>query len=211
MTWNYIGFHCLRSRQHFHLSSNIYRFFIAMRRRHSQDAQREPSKVEAWLVGSGIASLAAAVHLIMDAKVPGSRIHVLDVRPASGGGMRSGGDPATGYVVYSGRQPYYNGCMGKLLSLVRDPANSSKTLLESIREQTADSRPHKGPSTRFIGPTSHGPQVVSPKGMPISLKHRLALMKIIITGETALGKGKISDFLDKKFFDTDFWLLWSTT
>lgn len=179
---------------------------------HSQFTQREPSKVQAWLVGGGIASLAAAVHLIRDAKMPGSQIHILDVHDASGGGMRTAGNPTTGYIVYTGRQPYFHkGCVGELLSLVRDPVNSDKTLLETIREQTAGRRRVGRPSTRFIAPTAHGPESVSTKSMPVALQHRLTLIKIIFASEKALGRRRICDFLNEKFFKTGFWILWSTS
>jgi oleate hydratase len=46
---------------------------------------RDPESTQAWLVGSGIASLAAAVHLIRDARVPGGNIHILDRHAQTGG------------------------------------------------------------------------------------------------------------------------------
>jgi oleate hydratase len=183
-----------------------------MRRHHSEVPLRQPSKIQAWLIGGGIASLAAAVHLIRDAKVPGSKIHVLDVHRGSGGGMETTGNPTTGYMVYTGRQPYFhNGCMGELLSLVPHPMDSDKTLLETLREDMTGRRPQGGPSTRFIAPTTHGPEKVSTKSIPMALHHRLGLMKIMLESEKALGKGRIRDFLNEEFFETGFWFLWSTT
>jgi oleate hydratase len=44
---------------------------------HHHKYKRDPAVVHAWLVGADIASLAAAVHLIQDAKVPGPQIHIL--------------------------------------------------------------------------------------------------------------------------------------
>jgi hypothetical protein len=101
--------------------------------------------------------------------------------------------------------------VGELLSSVRDPANSDKTLLETIKEETAGRYALGRPSTRFIVPTAHGPERVSPKSMPISLQHRLALINIIFTSEKTPERRRICDHLDEKFFKTGFWLLWSTT
>jgi len=56
-------------------------------------AQRDPLNTDAWLVGGGIASLAAAVHLITDAQVPASRIHILEASPTPGGSMAAEDEP----------------------------------------------------------------------------------------------------------------------
>lgn len=39
---------------------------------------RQPELTDAYLIGGGIASLAAAVHLIQDAHLPASQIHILE-------------------------------------------------------------------------------------------------------------------------------------
>ena len=44
----------------------------------------------------------------------------------------------------------------------------------------------------------------SPKGMPILLQHRLALIKIIITGEKAQGKEEFPTSLIRNFSMPDF-------
>ncbi|CRG92352.1 Oleate hydratase [Talaromyces islandicus] len=50
---------------------------------------RSPKKVNAWILGSSIASLASAVHLICDAKVPASQIHILESHGIPGDGIIS--------------------------------------------------------------------------------------------------------------------------
>lgn len=86
---------------------------------------RDPGTTQAWLVGSGIASLAAAVHLIKDAQMPGSNIHILDRHPKSGGGITSSGDSENGFLVRPGSSPYFHAeCVENLLSLVPIVKNS---------------------------------------------------------------------------------------
>lgn len=78
----------------------------------------DSESAHAWLVGSGIASLAAAVHLIKDAQMPGPNIHILDRDSKSGGGITSSGDPEKGFVIYPGSLPYFHAeCVKKLLCL----------------------------------------------------------------------------------------------
>ncbi|WP_255431317.1 oleate hydratase [Streptacidiphilus sp. PB12-B1b] len=48
----------------------------------------------AYLVGGGIASLAAAAFPIRDADFPGGNIHILEELPVPGGSMDGRGDPA---------------------------------------------------------------------------------------------------------------------
>ncbi|KAH1475896.1 hypothetical protein KXX06_005723, partial [Aspergillus fumigatus] len=46
--------------------------------------RRNPEQTEAWVLGSGIAALASALHLIVHAKVPPSQVHVLDSHTSLG-------------------------------------------------------------------------------------------------------------------------------
>ena len=54
---------------------------------------------KAYLVGGGIASLAAAVLLIRDGGLRGHNIHIIEELPLAGGALDGSGDPAKGYVT----------------------------------------------------------------------------------------------------------------
>ena len=63
-----------------------------------------PKTSQVWLVGGGIASLAAAVSLIRDAGVPGGNIHILEELDIAGGALDGALSPAQkGYVTRGGR------------------------------------------------------------------------------------------------------------
>ena len=55
-----------------------------------------------YLVGGGIASLAAAVFLIRDAGVPGKDILIFEQGGRLGGSLDGSGGPDTGYLVRGG-------------------------------------------------------------------------------------------------------------
>lgn len=94
---------------------------------------RTPNKVNAWILGSSIASLASAVHLISDANVPASQIHILESRSTPGDGITSTGDPVNGYDHRPGCLPKFSdGCMEKLLALVPSTASSRSTVLKDV-------------------------------------------------------------------------------
>ena len=61
------------------------------------------SKTKVYLVGRGIASLASAVYLIKDAKVPGENIHIMEQDNVTGGCLDGSGEEEKGYVVRGGR------------------------------------------------------------------------------------------------------------
>lgn len=79
-------------------------------------ARRTPSKVNAWILGSSIASLASAVHLISDANMPASQIHILESQDTPGDGITSTGDSQIGYDHRPGCLPSFTYvCMKKFL------------------------------------------------------------------------------------------------
>ena len=58
----------------------------------------------AYLVGSGLASLAAACFLVRDAQMPGKNIHILEAMDIAGGACDGINDPTRGYVMRGGRE-----------------------------------------------------------------------------------------------------------
>ena len=61
------------------------------------------SGTKVYLVGGGIASLAAAAFLIRDANVPGRNIVILEQLDRFGGSLDGAGSPQEGYVFRGGR------------------------------------------------------------------------------------------------------------
>lgn len=174
--------------------------------------KRDPQNVQAWLIGSGIASLAAAVHLVKQAKVPANQVHILDAHHASGGAMETSGDAKNGYILHTGAQPYfYEQCVKDLLAMVPSPKTPDKPLWEAIREHENFSRPMNKAHTRAISQTEDGMRRVDTHKLPIGAKLRLDLIKFILESERSFESKKISDVFDAKFFESGFWNLWSTT
>ena len=58
----------------------------------------------AYLVGSGLASLAAACFLVRDAQMPGDHIHILEAMDIAGGACDGIFDPTRGYIMRGGRE-----------------------------------------------------------------------------------------------------------
>jgi oleate hydratase len=56
-----------------------------------------------YLVGAGIASLAAAAFLIRDGDIPGQNIKILEESAKIGGSLDAAGTPEGGYTMRGGR------------------------------------------------------------------------------------------------------------
>ncbi|HEY0308993.1 MAG TPA: oleate hydratase, partial [Acidobacteriaceae bacterium] len=65
------------------------------------NAARSDTKV--YLVGGGIASLAAAAFLIRDGGIPGKNITIFEELDRLGGSLDGAGSPEEGYVLRGGR------------------------------------------------------------------------------------------------------------
>jgi oleate hydratase len=175
---------------------------------------RNPESTHAWLVGSGIASLAAAVHLIKDAKLPASNVHILDVHTGTGGGIKSCGNAENGYVLYTGCLPYFHDkCVEELLSLVPSARAPDKSILDTIRDVERDEvpQPQGTATTRILKLGDSGLEKVDACHFHIGSQQRLELLKIMLESERALSGRRIQEFFDDTFFGSKFWTLWSTT
>ncbi|KNG90460.1 67 kDa myosin-cross-reactive antigen family protein [Aspergillus nomiae NRRL 13137] len=178
----------------------------------SSTFKRDAQNVQAWLVGNGLASLAAAVYLTRECNVPGRNIHILDLHPGFEGEMATLGDAENGYFLpYQCLPHVYGTCIEGLLSLVPSILDSDKSLLGDIQEFGRQHQSHpKAPTTpgtiRLKAPDSRG---VYTEGFQLGLKHRLELIKVILESEKTLASKKINEAFDKSFFETGFWLHWS--
>lgn len=173
---------------------------------------RDPQDVHAWLIGSGVASLAAAVHLIKQAKVPAHRVHILDVHHGSGGGMEVSGNSTDGYVLHTGAQPYFHeDCVTDLLSMVPSLRHPDKTVWEDIAEYEQQTRPMDKAHTRVIRQSDNGLCKVDMHRLHVGAKLRMDLIRFILDGEKLFDSQRISDVFAGAFFESDFWTLWSST
>jgi len=175
---------------------------------------RIPGHFQAWLIGSGIASLAAAAHLINDANIPGSDIYILDMHSGPGGGMNPSGDVVNGYFLPFECHPHFQGsCMERFLSSVPSQTRTDTSLMDAVRTFKKVERP---PPQDFalVRALKHGdssPEILHTKTIHIGAKNRLSLIKLILESEKAIGSKTIKDMLDESFFKSTFWMMWATT
>ncbi|OGM48026.1 hypothetical protein ABOM_002678 [Aspergillus bombycis] len=172
---------------------------------------RPPDKLDVWILGSGIASLTAAVHLIQEANVPPEKIHILEKIVVAGGGTISEGDPVNGYNYRAGGMPSFNGsAMQELLSVVPSRTRKGKTALDDIVEfgsHALNSTSH----TRLLTRRAHDLGRIDPRKVNIGLRDRIDLFVMVSKSEKALGRTRIKDHFSRSFFKSNYWLVLATT
>jgi oleate hydratase len=174
--------------------------------------RRSPDNLDVWILGSGIASLTAAVHLIQEAKVPPSKIHILEKLSMAGGGTVSEGDPNRGYDYRAGGMPPFNGeCMKELLSIVPSRTRNGKTALNDILELGGIHDINKGSHTRLLTGKSHNLGRIDPRKVSLGLRDRVDLFILASKSEKALGRTRIRDYFSEGFFKSNYWLILATT
>jgi len=158
-----------------------------------------------YLIGGGIASLAAACSLIRDAGVPGAAIRVFDDRPQPGGALDGTGEATWGYVTRGGRmfESYFLNTLD-LLSRIPAPNDTGISITDDILRFN-ETVPGSS-SCRLIA----GGQKADMEHLGLSPADILALNRLLLTGERMLGDRTIGSCFDRPFFDSNFWIMWST-
>jgi oleate hydratase len=159
----------------------------------------------AYLVGGGIASLAAATYLVRDAGMDGDRITVYEALPVNGGSLDGRGNPRDGYTIRGGRMfnfSYLN--TYELLASIPsldDPGRSVRDEIDAFNARIkTDAR------ARLIA----GGEAVDVTSMGFSVKDRADLVGMVLRTEHSLGARRIQDCFEPAFLETNFWLMWAT-
>lgn len=163
------------------------------------------AKPRHYLVGGGIASLAAAVFLIRDAKVGGERISIFEQSDQFGGSLDAAGDAIEGYAVRGARmfEEHFT-CTFDLLRSIPSLDLPSGSLKDDI---FAFNRAVRGQSNcRLV----RGGKKVDVSGLGLGPRGILDLCRLLLCSERSLQDQKISNCFQRAFFDTNFWLMWST-
>jgi oleate hydratase len=167
-------------------------------------AQFDPDS-KTYLVGGGIASLAAAVFLIRDGHIPGHTITIIEESSRIGGSLDAAGNPDDGYVMRGGRmiESKYL-CTFDLFSSI--PAlDGTRTVAREIFDWNETMK--TASKSRLF---RDGHSIDAPK-FGLSESHILTLERLALEPEQLLGRSAISDQFDPWFFETDFWHMWCTT
>ncbi|WP_461218064.1 oleate hydratase [Lapidilactobacillus salsurivasis] len=170
---------------------------------------KKPENVDqksAYLVGSGLASLAAAVFLVRDGQMAGKKIHVLEELSLPGGSM-DGILNSRGYIIRGGREmePHFETLWDLFRSIptLEDPKVSVLDEFYWLNKED----PSKS-ACRVI--ENRGQRLASDGQLTLSKQAIKEIIDLVMTPEADLQDVKINDVFGPEFFQSNFWLYWST-
>ena len=162
--------------------------------------------MKAHLVGSGLASLAAAAYLIKDGGFLANNVTIYEAAGSLGGAMAMSGGAEKGYVLPTGRVFERNyRCAFELFSLVPSISDPQRSITDEILEFNES----YGYDDRARIIDREG-KVVRSEHFGLSVRNRMDLLELALTPEEFLDGRAISEFFSEDFFSTEFWILWTT-
>lgn len=166
---------------------------------------RKPEGIEkrkAFIVGGGLAGLAAAAFLVDDAGMPGKNITILEKQTDVGGSM-DGKRGKSGYLCRGEREmePYME-CLWYLYSKVPSLENEGRSVLDDIVEFNRDEPIHS--ECRVI--VNRGEIYNKVHDYRFAPNDMAAMQHFLSLPESALEDKEISDFFDESFFQSSCWI-----
>ena len=170
----------------------------------------KPAGIEeksAYLVGSGLASLAAACFLVRDAQMPGKNIHILEAMDIAGGACDGIDDPTRGYVMRGGREMEdHFECLWDLFHSIPSLEIPGASVLDEYYWLNKHD-----PNYSLCRATEHRGEDAHTDGkFRLSQKGSMEIMKLFFTKAEDLYDKTIEDVFDDEVFRSDFWLYWRT-
>lgn len=158
------------------------------------------------IIGGGIAGLATAVYLIRDAGVGGKNIHIYEQLEVTGGSLDGSGDAASGYMIRGGRMfEEHFACTFDLLDTIPSANDPSVSVTEDIM---AFNRMVPGSSNCRL--VRDGRPAEDCYDLTLCAQDIVDINRLILWTERSLAGRSIADWFKPSFFESNFWLMWST-
>ena len=171
--------------------------------------KRRATDINVYMIGSGIGSLAAAVYLIRDAKVPGKNIQIMEALDSDGGSLDGAGNASSGFMIRGGRMlniPTYE-CLQDIMTEIPSLEFDKFSLEDEFLNYNEEFKTHS--NARLVDKNGRRVDV---RKMGFSAEDRMDMEKLVLMEtEKSLGAKRIDQVFGKHFFKTNFWLMWQTT
>ena len=171
---------------------------------------RKPEGVDkksAYLVGSGLASLAAACFLVRDGQMKGEHIHILEELSLPGGACDGINDPQKGFIIRGGREmENHFECLWDLFHSIPSIETEGVSVLDEYYWLNKDD-----PNYSLMRATiNRGEDAHTDGKFALSDKASMEIVKLFLTKDEDLYDKTISDVFTDEFFASNFWLYWRT-
>lgn len=168
---------------------------------------KDVEKKEAYIVGGGLAGLAAAVFLIRDGHMAGEKIHVLEELSLSGGSLDGKFIPHDGFVTRGGREmENHFECLWDLFRSIPSLEVEDASVLDEF--YWLDHDDPNSSNCRIIH--NRGQRAEDDGEFTLSATAQKELTQLFMTSEDQLIGKKIEDVFGEEFFESNFWLYWCT-
>lgn len=168
---------------------------------------KDVEKKEAYIVGGGLAGLAAAVFLIRDGHMAGEKIHVLEELSLSGGSLDGKFIPHDGFVTRGGREmENHFECLWDLFRSIPSLEVEDSSVLDEF--YWLDHDDPNSSNCRIIH--NRGQRAADDGEFTLSATAQKELTQLFMTSEDQLIGKKIEDVFGEEFFESNFWLYWCT-
>lgn len=161
----------------------------------------------AYIVGSGLAALAAACFLVRDGQMKGERVHILEKDPIPGGACDGFLYENLGYVMRGGREmDNHFECMWDLFRSVPSIETEGVSVLDEYYWLNK-----KDPNSSLMRATiNRGQDAHTDKKFGLSDKGAMEIMQLFFTPDEDLYDKRIDELFDAEVLDSNFWLYWRT-
>ena len=161
----------------------------------------------AYIVGSGLAALAAACFLVRDGQMNGKRVHILEKDPIPGGACDGYHYDGLGYVMRGGREmDNHFECMWDLFHSIP----SIETEGVSVLDEYYWLNKHDPNYSLMRATVNRGEDAHTDGKFDISDKGAMEIMKLFFTPDEELYDKRIEEVFDDEVLNSNFWLYWRT-
>ena len=167
----------------------------------------DAAKKSAYIVGGGLAGLAAAVFMIRDGKMRGNKIHIFEELPIAGGSMDGIKNPQRGFIIRGGREmEAHFETLWDLFRSIPSLENPDISVLDEFYwlNKSDPSFSHcraierRGHRMRDDGKLTLTPTAIR------------EMIDLALTPEEKLQDVQIDQVFGDEFFESNFWLYWAT-
>ncbi|WP_302148359.1 oleate hydratase [uncultured Adlercreutzia sp.] len=162
---------------------------------------------QAYIIGSGLAGLAAACFLVRDGRMPGEKIHILERDPRAGGGCDGWEYPGLGFTMRGGRE--MDNHFEVMWDLFRD--------IPSIEDPSVSVLDYyywlnkRDPNYSLCRATvDRGRDAHTDNKFNLSDKACMEIMNLFFTPEEELQDKVITEYFSDEVLNSNFWLYWRT-
>ena len=170
----------------------------------------KPANVDsksAYLIGSGLASLAAACFLVRDGQMKGEKIHILEELSLPGGACDGINDNEKGFIIRCGREmENHFECLWDLFHSIPSLEVEGASVLDEYYWLNK-----KDPNYSLMRATvNRGEDAHTDGKFALTETASMEIVKLFMTRDEDLYDKKISDVFSDDFYKSNFWLYWRT-